>query len=72
SVRRFEDPALIDNNLPVSWLFSLGTNVKSPHFSYNMWFIGCLQICCIKTKDKKGNSQPTKARVWLPFPATVP
>ena len=43
SVRRLEDPALIDNNLPVSWLFSLGTNVKSPRYSYNMCFIGCLR-----------------------------
>ncbi len=24
--------------------FSLETNVKSPGYSYNMWFIGCLRI----------------------------
>jgi len=25
-----------------------------------------------KDKEEKGNSPRTKARVWLPFPATVP
>ncbi|HHV04097.1 MAG TPA: hypothetical protein GXX64_09395, partial [Bacteroidales bacterium] len=31
--------------LRVSWRFTLETNVKSPCYSYNMCFIGCLRLC---------------------------